>query len=381
MNRSGQNALIAAPLSGSDTHLYFQLLLVLLSFLIGILAIYYLREFDVHDKEPFSIMAIVTFAGGALSIGISLALYRYLGSLGISDLRNAFGAIFVIGPVEEAAKLLALLLCYPIIQSHLDEPGDGLIYMACVALGFSLIENFIYVMNSQYPFYIMALRVSLATPMHISFSIFMGLAFYLLAEFKTGWPFMAIAFAYAALTHGLYDLVMFNQYIVLVLMLVIALAHYWTIKLLAYANATSPYRQSLREFIEAYDNPMVEEGMECLNCGNGAHKPTYRIGEIRIQKCEACERYITTLDSLVRMFRRFGSMFSGTSAYYIRGSDPERGYSTIYDGNVISDQKKIALFELDKLNSVLEHFTKQSKSGAIDIVHKFITKKRQEFFK
>jgi RsiW-degrading membrane proteinase PrsW (M82 family) len=153
-------------------------ILIALSFLIGIYCINFLRAYDIHEKEPFNKMVLVTLFGGACSIGISLLLYRYLDRFGINDLENSFGALFVIGPVEEFAKLIALFLSAIFIRKNLNEPTDGLIYMSCVALGFSLIENYFYVAHSSAPFQTMALRLTIATPMHISFSIFMGLAFF-----------------------------------------------------------------------------------------------------------------------------------------------------------------------------------------------------------
>jgi RsiW-degrading membrane proteinase PrsW (M82 family) len=120
------------------------LLLVLLSFVIGIAITDYLRSFDLHEKEPLSKMFLVVLWGGVWSVGISVLTYQLLVKTGLGRIDNFFGALFVIGPVEEAAKLLALFSSYFIFREELNEPTDGLIYMSCVALGFSLIENYHY---------------------------------------------------------------------------------------------------------------------------------------------------------------------------------------------------------------------------------------------
>jgi RsiW-degrading membrane proteinase PrsW (M82 family) len=54
----------------------------------------------------------VTLWGGVWSIVIALLLYRVFNILGVTELRNSIGAIFVIGPVEELAKLSALFSAY-----------------------------------------------------------------------------------------------------------------------------------------------------------------------------------------------------------------------------------------------------------------------------
>ena len=200
----------------------------------------------------------------------------------------------------------------------------------------------------------MVMRLSLATPMHISFSLFMGLAFYLLMEYKKGWILLAISYLYAVFVHGLYDLIIFNQYLLIVLLILIKLSHSWTLSLLGYSNAISPFRQSLKDFIEYYKEPKTEEGLECLNCGNDNAKATYKLGEIIIQKCPDCGMYVTTRDSIFHIFHHFGSTFKGLTHKYIDGNITDNGYSTLYEGNYISDKKKIAFFDLDQFNEVLE---------------------------
>jgi RsiW-degrading membrane proteinase PrsW (M82 family) len=110
------------------------LLLVLLSFVMGIAITDYLRSFDLHEKEPLPKMFLVVLWGGVWSAGISVLTYKLLVISGLGRVDNFFGALFVIGPVEEAAKLLALFSSYFIFRKELNEPTDGVIYMSCVAL-------------------------------------------------------------------------------------------------------------------------------------------------------------------------------------------------------------------------------------------------------
>lgn len=52
-------------------------------------------------------MFFVVLWGGAWSVAISRFTYGVLDKANIGALDNFFGAVFVIGPVEEAAKFLA----------------------------------------------------------------------------------------------------------------------------------------------------------------------------------------------------------------------------------------------------------------------------------
>lgn len=354
----------------------FELSLIYVSFGIGVAIIYLLRRYDSHEKEPIPYMVAVTIWGGAWAVGISLFLYQYLATFGVADLNNTYGAMFVIGPVEEFSKLVALAVSYPIFRKHFNEPTDGLVYMACVALGFSLIENYFYVSSSDHPLTLLATRTLLTTPMHISFSIFMGLAFYMLVFYRIGWVALLIAFLYAVVTHGLFDLIIFNGYSLIVLLILIKLAHMWTIKLLGYTNSISPFKQSLKEFVDTYSSPTVEEGIECLNCGNIETKKTFKSGKVFFQYCPACEKYITRKDAIIPIFNRFGSTFKNAKHDYIIGTDKENGYSTLYDGNYISDKKNLAFFDLKEFSEVLEKLTRNAQEGMLDIVQHYFSHRK-----
>jgi len=334
--------------------------LILASLVIGIYCINLLRSYDVHEKEPFSKMLLVVILGGMSSVVLSLFLYRYLVGFGIKDLKNTFGALFVIGPVEEGSKLIALFFSTLLIRKELNEPTDGLVYMSCVALGFSLIENFFYAAKSTDPVQVMALRLFLSTPMHISFSIFIGLAWYSVLKCKTGLWLLLLSFIYASIVHGIYDLILFNHFLLLLLLITVRTAHSWTLSLLGYTTAISPFRTTLRSFIADYQNPAREVGIECLYCGDNAAKQTFRLGNIVVQKCNRCSHYVTTRESLFHIFHHFGSIFKNLSSYYGAADKPHDNLYTLYKGNYVSEAKKIAFFDLGELNAALDEFTKRS---------------------
>ncbi len=302
-------------------------------------------------------MGLVTILGGFCSIVISLLLYWYFESFGIKDLNNTFGALFVIGPVEETSKLISMILAVFFIRKEITEPTDGMIYMSCVALGFSVIENYFYVSGSTSPIQTMVLRLVMSTPMHITFSALMGLAVFSLLENKKGWSFLLISLLYASTIHGIYDLIAFNKLPTALLLFMMKITQSWALSFLEYSTAISPYRISLKEFIEKYESPIEQDGIECLHCGDNNKKTTYTLGRITIQKCHNCSSYVASKDSLFRLFHHFGSTFKNLSSYYGRAEEPNNNLSTIYAANYISDDKKIGYFDLEYLNTVLEKFT------------------------
>lgn len=332
-------------------------LLLFISCVFGVLFIRYLQSYDIHEKEPLFKMVLVTVFGGIVSFILAGLIYYGLDTLGINDLENGFGAIAVVGPVEEFSKLAGLMICLIFIWKEMNEPMDGLVYMSCVALGFSIIENYYYIYGSSNPIMTMGVRFLLSTPMHICFSLAMGIAVYSLAKFRFGWGLLLFSFTFAFVGHGLYDLIIFENLNALLMSLIIWISYVFAISLVAYCAALSPFRKTLKEFIESYENPESGPGLECVNCGNKEDKETYRLEGIVVQRCHSCGYYLSSKASLFRMFRHFGAQFRKLHKYYWPAENSKAAFSVLYDANYVSDEKKVAYFDLDELNNVLEKFT------------------------
>ena len=341
-------------------------LLILASFVAGIFIVYWLRTFDVHEKEPFSKMALVTIIGGVISIVFSLILYEYFDLLGVQDIENAFGAMFVIGPVEEGAKLITMFLLMFLIRKEMHEPADGAIYMACIALGFSLIENVFYSINSEIPWILMAIRLITATPMHIGFSVIMGLAVYFHLFHQHNWKALMGSYVCASVMHGIYDVVAFSGVAFIFILAFVWVTKNWILTILGYSAATSPLRKSLKEFVDSH-NPSKHTGIECLKCGDTDDKVTYRYEKITFQKCETCDHYVTTKASLYSMSRQFGSNFKSAKkslkTYVHRAGQQGDSSAVIRDADFISHKKKIACFDLDTMDDTFETLSRQAEKS------------------
>jgi RsiW-degrading membrane proteinase PrsW (M82 family) len=335
-----------------------KLILISFSFFFGILSIRYLRRFDVHEKEPFTKMLAVTVWGGLVSIVLALFLYSILQRNGI-QIRDGFPfSYFFIGFIEEGAKLAALLLSWGLIRKEMDEPTDGLIYMACVALGFSLIENYFYAARNPYTTPLIAIRLIICTPMHIAFSMLMGLAFFRAVRHRGGWNSLLLAYIAASVYHTLYDIFVSWWYLLPGLYLVIRGAYGWMHRLLGYTAAKSPFRTSLAGFVHAEKSPSIEAGLECLDCGSPAPKPTYEKGRIRLQRCDACGAMVCSRQVLIRIMQQFGSTFSRLKARPVHPR--QKNLRVIGTANRIDRKKRIACFRLDELDAVLEEMSRKT---------------------
>ena len=330
-----------------------KLLFVLLSFIFGVLGIALLRSFDIYEKEPFWKMFFLGLFGGFVSIITSLLFYAFTNVVYPVALENSLGALFIIGPVEEFAKLFALFAGFFIIKKEMNEPIDGIIYISCVALGFSLIENYTYAIAYQNMNYLILTRLLITTPAHIMFSAVMGIAFYYYKKININYLFVLLAFLYASLLHGVYDLIIFNSFPFLVFLIFFIILRQNIVFFLNYTMAVSPFRKNLKQFLEGYKEPVLKNGLECLSCGSVNKKLSYSIGKINIQKCDSCEHYVVSLKDLFHIFRYFGANIFSLRKKYVDVAKTPPLYA-FYSGNTLSKEKKLAFFEIEVLNTQLE---------------------------
>lgn len=117
---------------------------------------------------------------------------------------------------EESFKLLALWLVLR-KNPYFDEHFDGIVYAACVGLGFAAIENIFYVFSEEEWVSVAISRALLAVPGHYAFAILMGY-YYSVYHFVDHSPKVAACVLLVPiLAHGAYDAIamngMINQYV------------------------------------------------------------------------------------------------------------------------------------------------------------------------
>jgi len=176
-------------------------------------AILWLQYFDLKDslrKEPRR-MLLFAFVLGGVAAALASGTYSILAQLGFEGPGDGaaaqFGYFFgVVGPVEEGAKF-AVAWAVLFRTRWFDEPIDGLVYAAAVAIGFASLENALYAPHLEWT---TQLARAATTPLtHSVFSALWGFGSgrALLVETRplrrALW--LALPLAAAAVAHGAYD--------------------------------------------------------------------------------------------------------------------------------------------------------------------------------
>jgi RsiW-degrading membrane proteinase PrsW (M82 family) len=334
----------------------FLYLSIFLSAIIGVLIIAWIRSFDIYEKETFLAMLWAFFAGGIISVVTALASYEFLGLLGIDDgvISSTTGSFLIIGPVEEFAKLLGLIVVFALIKKQFNELTDGIIYMACVALGFSIIENYFYANAGDNNQYLLIYRAFISTPAHISFSVILGYAWYRYR--KEGRPFRTVASAFlvASLLHGTFDALAFSPYFNILLLAYLFFIMHQSLRLVQYSNVVSPFRPAFSSLFESAAGDPAE-GIECPYCGSSAPKGLYRNGYFTAFRCDDCGYYVSTASDIRKIFRVFAPEYKRLAKKIVtaRFSDG-RTLLSVYGSAFFSSNGRLGFFRVEDVSERLQ---------------------------
>ncbi len=104
---------------------------------------YWTKEDRLHP-EPKQLL-LLTFLAGGFTVALVIPLQQYARSLlGVSDMSPQL--IVAWAGIEEVMKFL-MVLTLILWRKAVDEPIDALIYMITIALGFSAIENTLFLVH------------------------------------------------------------------------------------------------------------------------------------------------------------------------------------------------------------------------------------------
>lgn len=180
--------------------------LLIVSFLPGILWVWFFYRKDKNQPEPVSLV-IKAFIYGAISVfpaALAEAPFRQFISDGTPGIGRLFIiSILVIGLVEETAKFIAVKLA---VYDHaeFDEIIDGIIYAVSAGLGFAAVENLFY--SARFGITVGLFRAFITDLAHASFSGIVGYHMSL-AKFHGKNTFLVLGkgLITAIGLHGLYD--------------------------------------------------------------------------------------------------------------------------------------------------------------------------------
>ena len=213
----------------------------LIAFAPGAFWLWFFLRKDVYRPEPKRLLAVTFFLGIASAVPAVIIEYVFIGD---SDFEGmAFGALaanmlFIVGPVEEFSKFLAVRL-WAYRSLHFDEPGDGLVYSVAASLGFASIENLGYVL--AFGPAVMIGRAPISTAAHVAFGGFWGYALGRSAGgVRGGFWIVAGGLLAASAAHGAFNIAVSASPLFAIALA--ALGGWWTLSRFDWARRVSPFR-------------------------------------------------------------------------------------------------------------------------------------------
>jgi RsiW-degrading membrane proteinase PrsW (M82 family) len=192
------------------------MLLVIITALIPVVILgWWIYKKDSLRPEPLR-MLYKAFLYGVGSTFVTLVITSFLAMAGVVlyDLGSFKGAVstalFAAALPEECAKLLMLWL-FLRNNPYYDEYLDGIVYAACVGLGFASTENILYLLQSDNWLGTGIMRGITAVPAHFAIACAMGY-FYSKRHFGDRSRLTAVCvLAVPVIIHWVYDALAFSE--------------------------------------------------------------------------------------------------------------------------------------------------------------------------
>jgi len=164
------------------------------------LLVYYLMQVRTTPEPARRVVACVLAGAGAFGVAVLLQSVPL-----VRELSPVARALLIVGPLEEALKLLASVIAgsHP---SRYTRLSTGLVYGVAAAVGFAAVENIAFVF--RYGTATALLRALTAVPAHVLFSALIGLQLgriHRAASAREAWRTVLFTYAAAAFAHGVYD--------------------------------------------------------------------------------------------------------------------------------------------------------------------------------
>lgn len=170
---------------------------------------------DKYEKEPIPLLVKI-FILGAVSVVPVLIVERFLSMFNVfyGILGVLYTAFIIAGLTEEYFKR-AVVLRYIYMNKNFNEKLDGIVYCVFSALGFSTVENIIYVVfRFSNNAYVGLYRGILSVPAHCIFAVTMG--YYIsLSKFSHDEAekkrYLRKSLFIPAILHGIFDFILMSN--------------------------------------------------------------------------------------------------------------------------------------------------------------------------
>ncbi len=191
------------------------LLIIITALIPAVILGWWIYQKDSLRPEPLR-MLFLAFLYGVGSTFVTLLITQSMSMMGllIYDLGSFKGAVgtalFAAALPEEMAKLL-MLWFFLRKNPYYDEYFDGIVYAACVGLGFAGTENILYLLQSEDWVGTAIVRAMTAVPAHFAIACAMGY-FYSKRHFGDRSRLTAVCvLAVPVVIHWVYDALAFSE--------------------------------------------------------------------------------------------------------------------------------------------------------------------------
>lgn len=194
----------------------------------------YVYKKDTIEKEPSGLLWKLVI-GGAISV-IPAIILELIGDTildqipGLSPQQYILIEMFAIVALSEEVSKFLILKLISWKNPAFDYMFDGMLYAICVAIGFSVLEDIMYIFQSGIATGL--IRAITFIPGHFGFAVFSGLLYSKARETanrgqkKQAFGYMAFAVLAASVLHGFYDSCLSfeeNLFIILFLLFVVVM--------------------------------------------------------------------------------------------------------------------------------------------------------------
>lgn len=337
-----------------------EITIILSASLVGLIYLLIIRRFDIYEKEPFYKLLLVAIIGGAISVITSLFIYDFI------DIKHTFSdAILKIGPIEEFSKLIALLIVYNFIKKDFNEIVDGLIYIAAIALGFSIIENIFYAFRSTEPFLILFQRSIFSVVGHISFSGYLGVAFYIHTKIQRNYFGIILALLIASFAHGLYDAFIFQKELNGLFRFVFYGLIFLQFLLFKVVLGFSKFRPPLS--LEIFNTTDRTIFLKCCKCNSSIKDKALRFWKINAAICGSCNSIVIQGENVGALFKYFRPALKIQKYFKSLSKDKKVKYLDDKEQIYYNWQRTILSASIPELSDWLAEANKQDRKKILEI--------------
>jgi len=331
----------------------------IISLILGLIFIVFIRHYDVWEPEPIIKMIVVSIFGGLLSIIFANIFYFIVHIFGLTLREEVVTAFTVIGPIEEMAKGLSFCVMYKwILKKQIEEPIDAIIYMSCIALGFSGVENVMYALKGDVS--ILAFRYVLATPAHILFSLPMAIPLSLGMRKSDSILSIIPYFALSSLLHGLWDALVFSLVYLSVFIVLISAMYMYARKMISASLLYSKFYPKIDSFFDEGNIVDTDKKCYCTNCDDTIVADVYKNITVTYARCPNCSLTILDRDNAFNVLHLLLATNDDLSKEYV-ASTKHPGYFTIRNCVFIDPYRNIGFVDIDRLKKAIKIKFKETK--------------------